>query len=165
MGLKQDLIAAKEKAARDTGAGPLDTKPGSYIEREAQYTMEAIVKFLNEAEFRVTQFNAPVVLENFKIPPRQGSVLPIVLSTHTDPYSTPPGAPVVSRVVQGKDGVLTDEINVDKNGGVTDILEATGYAYIGEDPDTQDGFDVDGRFGQQQFTTVKLFPEDILELL
>ena len=159
MGLKDDLIAAKEKAARDTGAGPLDTKPGSYIEREAQYTMEAIVKFLTEAEFRVTQFNAPVVLENFKIPPRQGSVLPIVLST------TITGAPVVSRVVQGKDGVLTDEINVDKNGGVTDILEATGYAYIGEDPDTQDGFDVDGRFGQQQFTTVKLFPEDILELL
>ena len=160
MGLKQDLIDAKVKAAKETGmTQPLDTSNGSFIEREAHYIREAIVKFITEAEFRVTQFNAPVVLENFKIPPRQGSVLPIVLST------TITGAPVVSRVVQGKDGVLTDEINVDKNGGVTDILEATGYAYIGEDPDTQDGFDVDGRFGQQQFTTVKLFPEDILELL
>jgi hypothetical protein len=162
MGLKQDLIEAKEKAARDTGAGPLDTKLGSYIEREAQYTTEAIVKFLTEAEFRVTQFNAPVVLENLKIPPRQGSVLPIVLSTHVDPVS---GLPVVSRVVQGKDGILTDEIDVDKRGAPTDILEATGYAYIGEDPDSQDGFDVDDRFGQQQFTTVKLLPEDILDIL
>ena len=46
MGLKQDLIEAKEKAARDTGiTKPLDTSDGSFIEREAEYTKEAIVRF------------------------------------------------------------------------------------------------------------------------
>ena len=55
MGLKQDLIDAKVKAAQDTGIPePLDTSNGSFIEREAEYTKEAIVKFLTEAEFRIT---------------------------------------------------------------------------------------------------------------
>ena len=69
MGLKQDLIDAKVKAARDTGiTKSLDTSNGSFIEREAEYTKEAIVRFLTEAEFRITRLNAPVVVEKFKIP-------------------------------------------------------------------------------------------------
>ena len=69
MGLKQDLIDAKVKAARDTGIiKPLDTSNGSFIEREAEYTKEAIAKFLTQAEFRITRLNAPVVVEKFKIP-------------------------------------------------------------------------------------------------
>tara|TARA_B100001094_G_scaffold184954_1_gene179185 strand:- start:552 stop:1043 length:492 start_codon:yes stop_codon:yes gene_type:complete len=163
MGLKKDLIDAKVKAAKDTGIKePLDTKPGSYIEREAHYVMEAIVKFMTEAEFRITQLNAPVVLEDFKIPPQQGTVLPTVLSTHTDLDT---GLPITSRVIVGKDGVITDNIDVDKNGGGSGNLVATGYSYIGKDPDSQDGFDVEGPSGQQEFTTVKLLPRDVLELL
>ena len=163
MGLKQDLIDAKVKAARDTGiVTPLDTKPGSFIEREAHYTMEAIAKILLDAEFRITQFNAPVILEDFKIPPQQGDVLPIVQSFHIDSYT---GLPVRSRVIVGEQGVLTKQVEVDKFGGKTGNLTATGYSFIGKDPDSQDGFDVDDKYGQQEFTTVKLLPEDILELL
>ena len=34
-----------------------------------------------------------------------------------------------------------------------------------EDPDSQDAFDVEDEDGQRQFTTVKLFRDDIGELL
>ena len=69
MGLKDDLINAKVKAAEDTGVPePLDTSNGSFIEREAEYTKEAIVKFLTEAEFRITKLNAPVVVDKLKTP-------------------------------------------------------------------------------------------------
>ena len=44
-------------------------------------------------------------------------------------------------------------------------LESTGYVYIGEDPEAQDSFDVEDEDGQREFTTVKLFREDIEELL
>ena len=44
----------------------MDTSPGSFIEREAEYTKEAIVNFLTECQFTITQLNAPIVLENFK---------------------------------------------------------------------------------------------------
>ena len=47
----------------------------------------------------------------------------------------------------------------------TDGLEADGYVFIGEDPEIQDRFDVEDRFGQRIFTTVKLFPEDIVRLI
>ena len=61
MGLKQDLIDAKIKAAEETGiTTPLDTSNGSYIEREAEYVKEAIISFLTQAEFRITKLNAPV---------------------------------------------------------------------------------------------------------
>ena len=45
MGLKQDLIDAKVKAAKDNGFSITETGPGSFIEREAEYTKEAIVNF------------------------------------------------------------------------------------------------------------------------
>ena len=41
MGLKQDLIDAKVKAAKDNGFSITETGPGSFIEREAEYTKEA----------------------------------------------------------------------------------------------------------------------------
>ena len=44
-------------------------------------------------------------------------------------------------------------------------LEAHGYVFIGEDPDTQESFDVEDEDGQREFTTVKLFRDDIEELL
>ena len=70
MGLKQDLIDAKVKALKESTplAPEPDTKPGSYIERDAEHTKEAIVKFLTDAEFRITQLNAPVIVEKMKTP-------------------------------------------------------------------------------------------------
>ena len=40
-----------------------------------------------------------------------------------------------------------------------------GYVYIGEDPDSQESFDVEDAAGQREFTEVKLFREDIEDLL
>tara|TARA_Y100000996_G_C22402461_1_gene593714 strand:- start:90 stop:596 length:507 start_codon:yes stop_codon:yes gene_type:complete len=164
MGLKQDLIDAKVKAAKETGmTQPLDTSNGSFIEREAHYIREAIVKFITEAEFRVTQFNAPIVLEEFRIPPQQGDVLPGVKSQGVG-YG---GTPVTSNttLLGGQKGVLTKEVNVSKFGGPdkTGNLVATGYSFIGKDPDSQLQFDVDDRYGQREFTTVKCFIDDLLE--
>ena len=44
-------------------------------------------------------------------------------------------------------------------------LEAIGYVYIGEDPDSQDTFNVEDENGQKEFTTVQLFRDDIEDLL
>ena len=44
-------------------------------------------------------------------------------------------------------------------------LNSTGYVYIGKDPDTQGGFDVEDQDGQTEFTTVKLIRENIEDLL
>ena len=48
MGLKQDLIDAKVKAASEFGMDVPGADDGSYLEREAHYTTEAIIKFLTE---------------------------------------------------------------------------------------------------------------------
>jgi hypothetical protein len=45
-------------------------------------------------------------------------------------------------------------------GKTNGALEAGGYVFIGEDPDSQDSFDVEDEDGQRNFTTVKLMPED-----
>ena len=53
-------------------------------------------------------------------------------------------------------------INMSKESGG---LEATGYVYIGENPESQDEFNNEDEAGQRQFTTVKIIKEDIEELL
>ena len=169
MGLKQDLINAKVKAAEESGVeSPIDVSDGSFIEREAEYVKEAIVNFLTQAELRITQLNAQVILEDFKIPPQRGDVVDGGVQVQGVGNA---GAPVVSTIPigsqGGKNGVLVNEIDVNKFGGVdkTGNLIATGYSFIGRDPDSQDGFFIDDVAGQQEFTTVKLFREDIEELL
>ena len=190
MGLKQDLIDAKIKAAKDVGIKePLDTKPGSFIEREAEYTRDAIVKFLTEAEFRVTKLNAPVIIENLKTP---NQVVDVKKPTIMDPKeplfktirqmgSLIPGAAasvnllvdqveastnnITTQVVD--DGATLRGLNMSKDGrqGIMGGLISDGYVYIGEDPDTQEAFDVSDSEGQRDHTEVKLFNDDIEELL
>ena len=65
MGLKQDLIDAKVNALKESlqESIEMDTGPGSLIEREAEYTKEAIVKFLTEAEFTIA-FPGPPLTTN-----------------------------------------------------------------------------------------------------
>ena len=160
------LIDAKIKANNEAGnTEPLDTSNGSIVEREAHYMSEAIISALTEADFTITQLKASVVLEDLKIPPQAANIQPTVTSTDI-PF--PAGAPepaVQFPLNGGTDGVLTNDIIVDKNGGETGILESTGYVYIGEDPDSQDGFDVEDEDGQRTFTTVKLIRDDIEDLL
>tara|TARA_R100001463_G_scaffold51086_1_gene101621 strand:+ start:1058 stop:1600 length:543 start_codon:yes stop_codon:yes gene_type:complete len=180
MGLKQDLIDAKEKAARDTGViTPIDTKPGSFIEREAHYTMEAIVKFLTEAEFRITQLNAPVVLEDLKSVEQPVNVeLETMLGEYGPILKTlkqmaqPIGLGGVIDELEGqiekavepllKGGAILPAMDINKDGGG---LDSTGYVFIGSEPDSQDDFDVEDESGQREFTTVKLIRDDIEDLL
>tara|TARA_R100000008_G_scaffold85319_1_gene74916 strand:+ start:828 stop:1343 length:516 start_codon:yes stop_codon:yes gene_type:complete len=171
MGLKQDLIDAKVKAVEESGLNiELDTKNGSMIEREAEYTKEAIANFLTQCEFRITQLNAPVILENFKIPEQVGDVLDSVISeipagaitTIGSPSTQTTQAPVNAKISSGEKGVQTHAIDISKdNGG----LRSNGYVHIGQDPDSQDAFDVEDEDGQREFTTVKLIREDIEDLL
>ena len=171
MGLKQDLIDAKVEAAKAGGElfaeSQLDTSAGSQIEIEAELTKEAIVNFLTKCEFRITQLNANVVLEDFRLPPQQGDVLPSVsvssgLQTFVPMSPALGGIPVQSMIAGGKNGVLTKNIDAAKDEGG---LESTGYVYIGGDPDSQDQFDVNTLDGIRDFTRVELFREDIEDLL
>ena len=180
MGLKQDLIDAKEKAARDTGViTPIDTKPGSFIEREAEYTKEAIVRFLTEAEFRITRLNAPVIVEKFKIPEQLVNVeLETLLGEYQPVLKTlrkigdPLGLGGLIDSLQGeiekaitpllKGGSILPPLNLGKDDGG---LDSTGYVFIGDPPDSEDDFDVEDENGQREFTTVKLIRDDIEDLL
>jgi hypothetical protein len=184
MGLKTDLIQAKVKAAKDNGVEDLDTSPGSYIEREAEYTKEAIVKFLTAADFSITQLKAPVVLEDIKAPERSVDIekhtllldkAPLFKSLKLIGLLVPGAGTVINSYVDAlevsteravnqisKAGATLPPLDIAKDGGG---LESTGYVYIGEDPDSQDGFDVENEDGQRRFTQVKLFREDIEDLL
>ena len=164
MGLKDDLIEAKAQALLSQGVDPnnIDTSTGTAIEVEANLMTEAIVNFLTNVEFKITQLKANVVLETFAIPPQRGDVLPSVTSTDI-PY--PAGVPVTAVPIplnNGTNGVLTKTIDITKDFG---NLESTGYVFIGEDPDSQQDFDVEDESGQREFTTVKLFRDDIEEFL
>ena len=105
---------------------------------------------------------ANVVLEDFSIPPQPGDVLPQVMSIDTPYPGGSPAATIPIPLQGGNNGVLNKPIDISKDTGG---LDATGYVFIGEDPDTQDSFDVDDEGGQREFTKVKLFREDIEDLL
>ena len=180
MGLKQDLIDAKIKAAKDTGiTKPLDTSNGSFIEREAEYTKEAIIKFLTEAEFRITKLNAPVVVEKMKIPDQPINIqLETLLGEYQPILKTlkkigdPLGLGSLIDSLEGEvekaiiplleGGGLLPEVDISKDDGG---LESTGYVFIGEPPDSEDDFDVEDENGQREFTTVKLIRDDIEDII
>ena len=180
MGLKDDLINAKVKAAEDTGVPePLDTSNGSFIEREAEYTKEAIVKFLTEAEFRITKLNAPVILEDIKIPEQLVNVEMDTLLGEYGPIlktlkqiASPLGLGPVIDTLEGEikkaieptleGGSVLPPLDISKDDGG---LDSTGYVFIGDPPDSQDDFDIEDEDGQREFTTVKLFRDDIEDIL
>jgi len=190
MGLKQDLIDAKVKAAKESGSDvELPTGNGSFIEREAEYVKEAIANFLTECQFRITQLNAPIILENFTIPEQQVDVKSNTLNQDKQPTFTtirqlgsliPGAAPAVNALVDSveiqtmstvenirREGALLPGIDISKDNrsGNSGGLISDGYVYIGEDPESQESFDVEDEDGQREFTEVKLFREDIEDLL
>jgi len=195
MGLKQNLIDAKVKALKESGIDvELDTRPGSMIEREAEYTKEAIVNFLTECDFTITKLNAPMRLEKLKTPPQAVDVkidtlladkAPILKSLKKMGKKIPGAGKFITQMVDQLEGEIKRAVapileggaklqalklgknplsgaGVGKPGGG---LDSTGYVYIGQDPESQDGFNVDDTDGQSQFTTVKLIRENIEELL
>ena len=172
MGLKDDLIKAKVEGLKVQGVSAIDidTGEGSAIEVECEFMKEAIVNFLTNIDFTITELKAPVIIEDLKIPDQNVNINPQVSYI---PY--PGGAPGPAVPVQGAMGGATlAKLDLDKDSNVSSAdfntnsgggLESTGYVYIGEDPDTQGSFDVDNEDGQREFTTVKLFREDIEEFL
>ena len=166
MGLKDDLIKAKVECFKVMGKSEdeIQTSVGTAIEVEANLMTEAIVNFLTNVEFKITQLKANVVLETFAIPPQRGDILPTVQSIDIPyPLGVPGGVvPVPLNPSSLQNGVITKTIDITKDFG---NLESTGYVYIGEDPDSQDDFDVEDENGQREFTTVKLFRDDIEEFL
>mgnify|MGYP001169507821 CR=1 FL=1 len=179
MGLKQDLIDAKVKAAKENGMVLTDTGPGSFVEREAEYTKEAIANFLTEADFTITQLKAPVIVEDLKTPEQPVNIeLETLLGEYGPLLKTLKklGDPLgLGSLIDSLEGEIEKAITPLLEGGAklagldlgkdSGALESTGYVYIGEDPDSQDGFDVEDEDGQRDFTTVKLIREDIEDLL
>ena len=157
MGLKTDLIDAKKEGLRGSGANEeAILQAQEVLEVQTQLEVDAIVTFLENAKFRITNLAANVVLEDFKIPPQQGDVLNTVQSAGVGNA----GLPVNSRVINGTSGVLTKDIDVSKIAGSTGILQSTGYAFIGGDPDSQEGFNVSNEDGQKNHTEVRFFRDD-----
>jgi len=186
MRLKQDLINAKLKMVKASGGNPLliNTGPGSPIDVECELTKEAIVKFITSADFTITQLKAPVIVESLKTPEQPvnveletllGDKAPILKTLKQVGTLVPGAGSVISSLIDQLEIAIEKAVQPLLEGGATlpglDLgkdgggLESTGYVYIGEDPDSQDGFDVEDEDGQRDFTTVKLIREDIERLL
>tara|TARA_R100001079_G_scaffold46638_2_gene23779 strand:+ start:63 stop:611 length:549 start_codon:yes stop_codon:yes gene_type:complete len=182
MGLKQEIIDAKVENLKLSGATEetiTEAKSsGSPLDVEAEMITEAIVKFLTEAEFRITKFNAPVTVEELKTPDLPVN---IELDTLLGEYQ-----PVLKLLRQIGDplglGATIDSLEGEIKKAVTPLLEggaklpfqlgkaagglqSKAYANIGEDPDSVENFNVDDEDGQKEFTTVKLLRQDIEDLL
>ena len=179
-GLKWDLLQAKVRAATDVGQPPPDVAEGSYAEREAHYSARAIINSLREANFTVTQLKASVVVEqlvtpkqpvNIKLETLLGDKAPIlkILKKLGGPI------PGINKIIRRLEVEIEKAITPLLVGGADmagfDLtkqeggLQSTGYAFIGEDPDSQDAFDVGDEDGQRDFTTIKLLDEDARKIL
>ena len=178
-GLKWDLLQAKVRAARDVGQPAPDISEGSYAEREAHYSARAIINLLRKADLSITQLKAPVVVEELRTPEQPVNIeldtmlgeyqpvlkllkklgSPLGLSKTIDKLESQIEAAVTPLLEGGADMV---GLNLTKQEGG---LQSTGYVYIGEDPDSQGGFDVEDESGQKEFTTVELLDDDARKLL
>ena len=178
MGLKDKILDAKRRAALETNMPPIDTSRNSYLDKEAEYIADAIIDTLREANFTITQLKAPVVVESLKTPDQVvnielatllGDKAPILKALRKIPI------PAIGEIIDKLESELERAITPLLEGGAKlaglDLgkdaggLNSAGYVYIGEDPDSQDGFDVESEDGQRENTTVKLSVEDIEELL
>jgi len=183
MGLKQRLIEAKVQAIQDTSPAEsveVDTSAGSIIEREAQYTAEAILETLQEANFTITQLKAPVIVEELKTPDQPVNIeLDTLLAEHIPILKVlrKIGSPIpgIDRIIDQLESAIEKAITpvLEKGAKLVGLdlnkdsggLESKGYVYIGEDPESLGGFDVGDVQGQRDFTTVKLIDEDASELV
>ena len=180
MGLKADLLDAILQASSDVGIEEQpDLSTGTFPERLAHYQTEAIAKFLTEAEFRITKLNAPVILEDIKIPEQLVNVEMDTLLGEYGPIlktlkqiASPLGLGPVIDTLEGEikkaieptleGGSVLQPLDISKDDGG---LDSTGYVFIGDPPDSQDDFDIEDEDGQREFTTVKLFRSDIEDIL
>ena len=172
MGLKDDLIKAKVEGLKVQGINPIDidTSDGSSLDIECELIKEAVANFLTNVDFKITQLKAPVILDDFKIPDQNVNLKSQVQYIQFPGGSPGPPAPVLG----GMGGATLAKLDLNKDSNVAAIdfntnsgggLQSTGYVFIGEDPDSNESFDVSEEDGQREHTTVKLFREDIEEFL
>ena len=163
MGLKTDLIDAKKEGLRGSGAtDEAILQAEEVLEVQTQLEVDAIVNFLTQCKFRVTQLNAPVILEDFKIPSQEADIQQGVVVSEGIAVSTTggPGSTTTPGLIKNIGALLTKDIDVSKIAGPTGILQSTGYAFIGGDPDSQEGFNVSNEDGQKNHTEVRFFRDD-----
>ena len=174
MGLKDDLLDAQLRASTDVGLPePPDLSEGSYAERLAQYQTEAIINFMKESEFTITELKAPVVVESLKTPDQivnikletlLGDKAPILKALRKLPI------PAIGEIIDKLESELEKAIIPLLEGGAAlaglDIgkddggLESLGYVYIGDEPSSVDEIDIDDEDGQIQNTTIKWIAEN-----
>ena len=137
-----------------------------------------------DMKFKVTELKAPVVVESIKTPEQPVNVeLETLLGEYGPILKTLKkiGQPLgLGSLIDSLEGEIEKAVIPLLEGGATlpglDLgkddsnneqggLEAVGYVYIGEDPDSQDTFNVEDENGQKEFTTVRLFRDDIEEIL
>tara|TARA_R100000995_G_scaffold64910_1_gene33972 strand:+ start:34 stop:576 length:543 start_codon:yes stop_codon:yes gene_type:complete len=175
MGLKDDLLEAQLNASADVGLPqPPDLSDGSYGERLAHYQAEAIVNFMKNSEFTITELKAPVVVETLRTPDQPVN---IELDTLLAEYSPvlkllhKIGDPLgVGGIIDKLEGEIEKAITPLLQGGAKlaglDLgkddggLDAIGYVYIGEEPDSVDDIDVSDEQGQTTNTTIKFIVEN-----
>ena len=175
MGLKDDLLEAQLNASADVGLPqPPDLSDGSYGERLAHYQAEAIVNFMKNSEFTITELKAPVVVETLRTPDQPVN---IELDTLLAEYSPvlkllhKIGDPLgVGGIIDKLEGEIEKAITPLLQGGAKlaglDVgkddggLDAIGYVYIGEEPDSVDDIDVSDEQGQTTNTTIKFIVEN-----
>jgi hypothetical protein len=175
MGLKDDLLEAQLNASVDVGLPqPPDLSDGSYGERLAHYQAEAIVNFMKNSEFTITELKAPVVVETLRTPDQPvnieletllGEYQPVLkaLKKIGDPLG-------VGGIIDKLEGEIEKAITPLLQGGAKlaglDLgkddggLDAIGYVYIGEEPDSVDDIDVSDEQGQTTNTTIKFIVEN-----
>ena len=182
MGLTDDLLNAKLIPLIEDGASEesIEKAKGqdSALYRQSKAESEAIIDFLTKSNFTITQLKAPVVLENLKTPDQPVNVkLQTLLGEYgplldtlrkiADPLGQGDLIDTVEREIEKavkpllQAGAILDGLDLGKDSGG---LESTGYVHIGEDPESQDSFDVSDEDGQREFTRVKLIKDDTEEL-
>jgi len=178
MGLKGDLLEATLQASVDSGVEPPDLSDGSFAERQAHYQAEAIVRFLTEADFTITQLKAPVTVESLKTPDQ---IVNVELETLLGPYQPvlkalkKIGDPLgLGKIIDKLEGEIEKAIKPLLEGGAKlaglelgkddGALECVGYVYIGDEPDSVDSIDVSDEQGQTANTTVKLILDNNQDL-
>ena len=136
---------------------------------------KAISNLLTNAKFTITKFNAPIKLENLKTPDQpvnvgletlMGEYGPLLTKLNELANIVPGGSDLIGALeteienavrplLEGGSTLPGPDINKDDGG-----LEANGFVFIGEDPETQNSFDVSDEDGQREFTTVILNEDD-----
>ena len=143
MSLTSELHDAFCKATLSEECGP-------EIDTLAEEVTEAIVKWITDQTFTITDMKASLELEDLKLtaPLNMMTIAPIIAPGPTGGGIVPPGP------------IVFQPLNLSKTGGQGGSMMATGHAYIGKNANKVPGGDTSDEFNS--FTKVKLDPDKIV---